>query len=469
MADAALDAPGGAQGPDPAMESDFSLRKVKVATAILLGQTFASSILPFMALGYVLVPMTRELHWSRTEFLFANSFLMWFGALTLWPMGSFTDKVGARPIVLVGTVGIALATFLLPFVHNAAWGPLPRAWQFYALFACLGIFGSSGASYSKVTTALFTQNRGKAMAIFGVEGTVARMVLPGMTTLLILYFGWRGMFTGFGVIMLLSLPVIFLFLDEAGTRGLKPSLSFKRREARADAKSKAVVIPFEGMTFREVQRDWVFWAMLIGGLVTMVIGNGMMANIPASLNDRGFSLQTIGAIDSIATLAGIPGVLLAGFLMDKAPTAKIAVPFHLITALSALLTMIVTPTMGGQPLLLTARCLFMFGFTTSLPITAYAMTRFFGLKSYAQIYGFMSAIQATCMGFAPPVFGRIYDVTHSYQLGFEAQIASSVLAAAVFMILPAYRFSANIGAMPAAAKTNGPAAKPDELATVPAE
>jgi nitrate/nitrite transporter NarK len=129
--------------------------------------------------------------------------------------------------------------------------------------------------------------------------------------------------------------------------------------------------------------------------------------------------------------------------------------------------MIVTPTMGGQPLLLAARCLFLFAFTTSLPITAYAMTRFFGLKSYAQIYGFMSAIQATCMGFAPPVFGHIYDVTHSYQIGFEAQIAAAVLAAIVFLFLPAYRFSANIGAMPAAAKAGTPG-DPAPLGAIPA-
>ena len=84
----------------PAMESDFSRRKIKVAAVILLGQTFASSIVPLYALGYVLVYMTREFHWSRAEFLGANTALLLVGALVSWPTGLLTDKIGARPVIL---------------------------------------------------------------------------------------------------------------------------------------------------------------------------------------------------------------------------------------------------------------------------------------------------------------------------------------------------------------------------------
>ncbi|MGE5722523.1 MAG: hypothetical protein ACM3YM_08685, partial [Sphingomonadales bacterium] len=49
-------------------ESDFSLRKMKVAFAILIGSMFGSSILPMMAISLLLLPMTKEFGWSRTEF-----------------------------------------------------------------------------------------------------------------------------------------------------------------------------------------------------------------------------------------------------------------------------------------------------------------------------------------------------------------------------------------------------------------
>ena len=437
------------QSPDPpAMESDFSRRKIKIATAILLGQTFASSLVPYYALAYVLPTMTREFGWSRTEFLLANSSLMFVGALISWPMGVLTDKVGARPVIILGTLGVGLMTLLTPLIHNNPIGVLPRAWEFYAIFALIGLFGCCVVSYSKVTTALFTQNRGKAMAILGAEGTIARMIVPGVTAFLILHYGWRGMFTTMGLVTLAVTPVIFLFLEEPGTRGLKPSLSF-RKPAAASPGAGAVVMPFDGMAFADVLRDKVFWLLMIGGLVSISTGAGMLANIPASLIDRGFKLQTIANIDSAAIIAGIPGVLAAGYLMDKIQSAKVAVPFHLLTALAAVLYLIVTPAQGGQPMLLAARCLFNFAFTAALPISAYQMTRFFGLKAYAAIYGLIAGVGALGAAAAPVVFGRIYDVTHSYQIGYQAWAAASLVAAVVYLILPRYRFSADIGAMPA--------------------
>ncbi len=448
-------------------ESDFSPRKIKIASVILLGQTFGSSLVPFYALGYVLPYMTKEFGWSRTEFLGGSTALLFIGALVSWPFGLLTDKVGARALIILGTLGVGLATLLVPLVHNNPIGALPRAWEFYALFAVIGFFGCCVVSYSKVTTALFTQNRGKAMAILGAEGTVARMIVPGATAFLILHYGWRGLFTTIGLVVCAIVPLIFLFLEEPGTRGLKPTLSFKRPTA-SPLRDGAMVMTFDGMAFSEVLRDKVFWLMLAAGILAVATGNGMLSNIPASLIDRGFKLQTIGNVDSLATLAGIPGVLLAGYLMDKVPSAKVAAPFHLLTAAAAVLLMIVTPAYGGQPLLLVARCLFTFAFAAALPLSAYLMTRFFGLKAYASIYGFLAGIQALFASWAPIVFGRIYDVTHSYRIGYETWAAACLVAALVYLVLPRYRFSADVGVMPAAPRSKPPAATPDAASPAPA-
>jgi sugar phosphate permease len=448
----------------PKPESDFSPRKIKIASVILLGQTFASSIVPLYALGYVLPSMTKEFGWSRTEFLGANTALLFIGALISWPMGVLTDRIGARPVIILGTIGVGLMTLLVPLVHNNPVGVLPRAWEFYAIFALIGLFGCCVVSYAKVTTSLFTQNRGKAMAILGAEGTIARMIIPSATAFLILHYGWRGLFTTIGLVVLAVAPLLFLFLEEPGTRGLKPTLSFRKPAAAAPGRG-ALVMDFDGMAFRDALRDKVFWMMLVGAFVSITAGGGMLNNITASLVDRGFRLQTIGNIDSLAIIAGIPGVLLAGYVMDKIQSPKIAVPFHLLTALAAFLLMIVTPTHGGQPLLLAARCMFTFAFTASLPLSGYMMTRFFGLRAYAAIYGLMAGAPAFGAAVAPVVVGRIFDVTHSYRIGYEAWAAAALAAALVFLILPRYRFSANIGAMPAAPKD----ASGEAMVAAPAE
>ncbi len=441
MVDIASGAPIGGSVTPELMESDFSLRKIRIATVALFGTTFATSILPFMALSYVLTDMCKEFGWTRAQFLLSNSFLMWFGALTLWGLGRMTDTLGARPIIILGTTAVGLVTLAIPHIQNR--------WQFYALFALLGVFGSSGASYAKVISSLFTQNRGKAMAIFGAEGTIARAIVPSAIALLIAAYAWRGMFTALGIVILAIVPILYLWLDEPGTDGRERRLFGK---AASDARAAQTSLVFEGLTMKQVMGDRVFWLMLTGGLVSMVIGNGMLANIVAAMTDRGFSRMTVAGFISAGTLVGLAGVMLGGVLMDRFQTSKIAVPFHVVTALSALLMMIVTPHLGGPAMLFAAIALGGFSMAAALPMTGYFLTRYFGLKSYAEIYGFMSGIQALCMGFAPPAIGWIYDTTHTYTIGFTAQIIASLLSAGIFLILPAYRFSANIGAMAAPAK-----------------
>ena len=434
------------QGVSPEPESDFSPRKIKIASVILLGQAFGSSLVPFFALSYVLPSMTREFGWTRTEFLGASTALLFVGALVSWPFGIVTDRIGARALIILGTLGVGLATLLVPLVRSNPIGVLPKAWELYALFAVIGFFGCCVISYSKVTTALFTQNRGKAMAILGAEGTIARMIVPGATAFLILHYGWRGLFTFIGLLILAIVPLIYFFLEEPGTRGFKPTLSFRKPVAAGAGGS---VMDFEGVAFSAVLGDRIFWMMLAAGILAVATGLGMSSNITASLVDRGFRLKTIGAIDSLATLLAIPGVLLAGYLMDKVQSAKVAAPFHLLTAVAAVILMIVTPTYGGQPLLLVGRCLFTFAFAAALPLSAYLMTRFFGLKAYGSIYGLLVGIQALIASWAPIAFGRIYDVTHSYRIGYETWAVACVGATLIYLILPRYRFSADIGVLPA--------------------
>ncbi len=431
-------------GPDvPVMESDFSPRKIRIAAVVLLGMTFATSVLPFTALGYVLLPMTKEFGWSRAEFNLAGSSLMVFGALTVWILGRMTDKFGARPIILLGTIAVGLATLAV--------GRITNIWQFCILFGLVGVFGSSGASYSKVIASLFTLNRGKAMAVFGAEGTAVRFFIPQVTILLIMQYSWRGMFTAFGIAILLMAPVLYFGLDEPGTRGQLPRLG-GRKAAEAAPRQAAPRVIFEGLTMSQVLTDKVFWLMLAGSLISMVISNGLLTNTVAAIVDKGFSADLAARMMSVATVFGLVGTLTGGVLMDRFHSAKVAIPLVLCAALGYLLLMLVTPTFGGQPMLLAAVGLGMFSFCGQFPMVAYFITRFFGLRSFAEIVGCQAGIQAFCMGVAGPLVGRIYDTTGNYTLAFQIGIGAALFSALIYLILPGYRYSANIGAMPAVAR-----------------
>ena len=190
-----------------AEESDFSIRKMKIAFAILVGTLFGSSILPFMAIGLLTLPMTEEFGWTRTQFSGGLTSMMLVGSISAPFLGRLVDKIGVRRMIIGGTFVVGLITMALSQQDGSLW-------QFYAGFAILGFAGTTAIGYSKVIGALFNKHRGKALAIFGVESSIAGAFAPKLIQYFIDDFGWRGMFVGLGLIILSVIPVLLIWLKE---------------------------------------------------------------------------------------------------------------------------------------------------------------------------------------------------------------------------------------------------------------
>jgi hypothetical protein len=105
--------------------------------------------------------------------------------------------------------------------------------------------------------------------------------------------------------------------------------------------------------------------------------------------------------------------------------------------------MVVTPVFGGVVLLTLALSLNSLAVSAARPMGTYFNTRFFGLKAFTEIYGIQSALQAMSMAVMPPLFGVIYDSTHSYNLAFSITIGGLVLTSAIYLFLGPYRYATN--------------------------
>ncbi|MGH8228873.1 MAG: MFS transporter [Steroidobacteraceae bacterium] len=427
------------------MEGDFSPRKLKIAAAILIGQTFATSILPFSAFTLLMLPMTHQFGWSRTDFSFATTFLFIFGAASLWPIGRIADKVGVRPVILIGTTIVGLLTLAMSLQTRSLW-------QLYGYYTLLGMFGSTGVAYSKVAAVLFTQNRGKALAILGAESTVAAAGIPLLTNWLILDYGWRTMYVVFGAIILAVVPVLFFTIEEPGQVGIHFRPRWRRHAGPASpARAARPARPprLEGMMLKEALHDGVFWLITAASVAGMVIATGMIAHMVPALIGKGFSQTLAAEMISVFTLVGVAGALAGGYMADRFETAKVGVPFSLLSAGSAFLLMIVTSSYGGALLLVLAMALGGFSFGAARPMGQYFHTRFFGLGSFTEIVSFQYLITNPISAFSAPIIGMIYARTHSYQLPFLLMAISPLIGGIVWLVLPKYRYSAHIGEMPA--------------------
>lgn len=448
------------------IERDFSARKIKIATAVLIGQTFATSILPYSALTFVMIPMTHEFGWTRTQFSFATTFLFIFGAASLWPIGRIADKVGVRPVILIGTTIVGLVTIAM----SRQTASLALLFAFYTL---LGIFGSTGVAYTKVAAALFTQNRGKALAILGAESTVAAAIIPIMTNWLMLDYGWRTMYVVFGALILAIVPILYFTVEEPGQVGLKLRPRWTRKAAhspagpaaraaapRAQVAVASTVVPqrpprLEGMTLSQALRDWVFWLITAAAMFGMLILTGMQAHMIPALLSKGFSQTFAAEMTSVFLLVGIGGSLVGGYLADRFHTAKVGVPFSLLQAVGAFLLMIVTAHYGGNAVLVVAMALGGFSFAAYRPMGQYFQTRFFGLGAFTEIMAFQYMITNPISAFSAPLIGVIYGRTHSYHFAFLLMAISPLIAGAVWMVLPKYRYSAHIGETKVPARQSG--------------
>jgi sugar phosphate permease len=438
----------------PQVESDFSLRKMKIAGAVLLGSMFASSILPFMALALVFLPISAEFGWTPTQYGYATTALMWSGGAVGPIIGYLLDRTGVRLMIIGGTVFVGLITIAISYTQSL--------WYFYLCFGLLGAFGTTAIGYAKVITALFTQHRGKALALFGLESSLAAAFLPQLIQNLIEHFGWRGLFVIMGVTILAIVPLLYFVLEEPGAVG-GPRKLFARRSASTPA-TPAAVPALEGLTAWEVFRTRTYWLIVAAMLFAAVPGNGLMTFLAAVLGERGFEAEQTANYLSIFTIAGAIGTIIGGFALDRFQTAKISVPFTLFSIISFVILGSISAMHGGAPMLWLAAAFFGFSFGAHRPMGGYFQTRFFGLRSFMTVFVVQTAIMALLFGIAAPFTGWVRETTGSYDVMIWATVVGLAISASIYLILGPYRYAKEIGAVSQPASAPAPQ-RPVEFAT----
>jgi nitrate/nitrite transporter NarK len=81
-------------------------------------------------------------------------------------------------------------------------------------------------------------------------------------------------------------------------------------------------------------------------------------------------------------------------------------------------------------------------------MATYFHTRFFGLRSFAEVTGIQGSISALGMGIAPLAVGYSYDRLHTYLPALWFMAGSLVLTVVLYLILPRYRYTKDFADAP---------------------
>jgi predicted MFS family arabinose efflux permease len=422
------------------VESDFSLRKLKIAGVCLMGQLFGTSMLIVGPLSMLMLPMTQEFGWSRSQFSYSTAAVMWAGALAAPILGRLIDRKGVRPIVLTGTGVLGLLSLVL--AHQTA-----SLWLFYLLYALVGAFGAIGIGYGKVMGALFTQHRGKAMAFVGAFSPIIASVFPQISNQLLLAFGWRGIFTGYGIIILVAGVLLYFLLEEPAS-GPASAMPMRSAEGK-DAQQPGFAPQMEGMTTAEALRGRTLWIMIGSGLVAGILGGGWYQHSFAFQLSRGFGQQMVVNALTFSLLIAPIATMFGGWLVDKVQTAKVYSPFALMAALSVYFQLIMSANHGGVPLLFVAVTLSTMAINVQMPMAGYFYTRFFGMKAYGEIAGINMAVLSLVAGFSAPLIGNLYERAGSYDTALLGMIVGYGLSALLYLAIGRYRYTTDFKKMAA--------------------
>src|SRR3546814_725001 len=220
-------------------------------------------------------------------------------------------------------------------------------------------------------------------------------------------YGVRGCYVALALLPLFALP--------SGLLCFPPGRAAKGSAADAEPLSAAEL---PGKTLAEAVSSYRFW-LLLASFLAMYLGiTGIVPNLIPALTDKGFTATEAASVQSAYGISLIAARLGIGWLLDRYWGPGVAA-IVLTSPVAACLILMGDPTLGTAVL---ACILIGAAAGAELDLLAYFTARYFGIKNYGRIYGFLYTGVALGAGLGPFCFAFLSDITGSYVASFQAAL-----------------------------------------------
>jgi MFS family permease len=362
-----------------------------VLLGAMAGVATGASPIPYNTIGFFMPELAREFGWGFAEMSLGITIFGVIAAFLAPVFGGWADRVGARRVAIA-----SLAAFGMAFAAFALVGP--SIWSFYAVWVLVGLvgIGSTPVTFSRIVNLWFFRNRGLALGLMLVGTSIAAVVVPPLVTDAIARFGWRGAHLVVAALpLLVGLPLALLLLREP-----------KAGEAPAVEASSAA-----GVDLAEAMRDRRFWTIFASIFLVALAYGGAHIHMPEIARLNGFDKAEAARVMQVLGLSILAGRVVTGLLLDRFWAPAVCLP---ILCLPALAVFLLTGGALTFPLLLLSAFLLGFAAGAESDLIAYLASRYFGMAHYGRIYGTLYMAFALASAFSPAVYGRVRDVTGSY-------------------------------------------------------
>ena len=380
--------------------------------AALLGAACAYSVWTAASSLFV-QPLQDAFGWSRGQIALAYN----AGLVTAFiaPLiGRTVDRLGVRPVLIGGLVGTAVCYALFATM----WGSLAYYYAIYFLCNLIGMC-TTGITYTRVIVGAFNATRGSALAIARSGMALSTALLPILLFAAISRWGFQGGFlTLAALILCISLPLAWFWI---------PSRQNERRPTTTP-------LPVSESWAILIRRPKVLLLCLASALNYAPVAMLMTQMVPLAVSKGLTAAEGVAAVSSIG-LAALGGALLSGFLVDRFWAPIIAAVLNLAPAIGCLflLSGVVSPWLFYASVMLVG-----VGQGAEIDIVAYMAARYFGMRSYASIYGLSVLAIALAVAGAASTIGLLYDRFGNYNVALVAASVSFSLAAVCYLGMGRY-------------------------------
>ena len=389
-----------------------------VVLASLLGIGLGLSPMPFYTIGVFAPHLAKEFGWSIGQIMggisITSVMVLWAGPVA----GIIAGRLGVRRVALASVVLFGLAFMALALSTRSLT-------QFYLTWAAVAILGAGTLpiTWTKAVNQWFDLRKGLALGISlmgtGIFGILSKPYLAW----LIGSYGWRAGYVGLGLLpLLIALPTAFLL--------------FRERDGTARSETSMRPAAPGGLTLREAFREWRFWLLAIALLPISFALGGPVPNLEVILQGGGVTPGMIVALTPLVGLSSLTGRVAGGWLLDRFWAPAVA---FVILSLPGLSCWLLTGSALDYPTAATAIFLIGFALGVEYDVMAYFVSRYFGLRSYSEIYGILYLFFGIGAGAGPLAFGWDHDAHGNYNLSLVVSCFILVAGAASLLTLGRYR------------------------------
>lgn len=368
----------------------------------------ACVIMIFVTLGFCssvkslfLAPVTSDTGLPRSLFSLADCTRYIVVAALNMVFGTMVLKLGARRMVAIGFLSLAVSQFLYSISSSVIVFCLGGA------FLGLGLAFTTTTIIGYIVEKWFTNSKGTIMGFIlaanGIGASVASQVLSPIIESSV--SGWRNAYRTSAIIVLITGVVVVLLLREKPSdMGLEPL--GKDREAK-----KKKEADWDGLDFDVLKKKSYFYVTLAVLFLYGIFVQSYSSCSSAHMRDVGVDAATIANVVSVSMILLFLTKTFSGFLCDKLGLRRVMFLCAVCaTAAMVLLAFVKTPANAYTYCVFGALGLPLE--TVLMPLLAREM---FGKKPYAHVMGILvGMIQlGSCIGMF--FTNYIFDVVGTYK------------------------------------------------------